>query len=48
MRKLREVAAKLQCKFVVSERRACRAIDQPRSCQRYTAKPGDDESVLVK
>jgi transposase InsO family protein len=42
------VAAKLQSKFAVSERRACGAIDQPRSCQRYVAKPRDDEGALVK
>jgi putative transposase len=39
---------KLQRKFAVSERRACRVIDQPRSCQRYAAKPWDDERALVK
>ena len=39
---------KLQEKFTVSERRACRVIGQPRSCQRYVVKPRDDESALVK
>lgn len=39
---------KLQQQFAVSERRACRAIDQPRSCQRYVAKPREDEPALVK
>jgi putative transposase len=39
---------KLQRKFAVSERRACRVVDQPRSCQRYAAQPRDDEGALVK
>lgn len=44
----REAAAKLQEEFAVSERRACQAIDQPRSSQRYEARPRDDERALVK
>ncbi|WP_231931103.1 IS3 family transposase [Botrimarina hoheduenensis] len=32
----------------LSERRACRAIGQPRSSQRYQAKPRGDEPRLVK
>ena len=39
---------KLQAEFSVSERRACRVIDQPRTSQRYQAKPRDDERALVK
>jgi transposase InsO family protein len=39
---------KLKKEFTISERRACRVIDQPRSCQRYAAKPRDDERALVK
>jgi len=39
---------KLQQEFTISERRACRVVDQPRSCQRYAAKPRDDEGALVK
>ena len=39
---------KLKQEFTISERRACRVLDQPRSCQRYVAKPRDDESALVK
>jgi putative transposase len=39
---------KLRKKFTISERRACRVLDQPRSCQRYVAKPRDDEQALVK
>ena len=39
---------KLQAKFAVSERRACRVVDQPRSCQRYVAQPRDDEQALVQ
>lgn len=37
----------LQAKFEVSERRACRVLEQPRSSQRYTAKVPDDEPALV-
>lgn len=44
----REAAAKLQAEFAVSERRACRVIDQPRASQRYRVKPRDDEAALVK
>jgi hypothetical protein len=39
---------KLRNEFTISERRACRVLDQPRSCQRYVAKPRDDEDALVK
>ena len=39
---------KLRKEFTISERRACRVLDQPRSCQRYVAKPREDEEVLVK
>jgi putative transposase len=39
---------KLEKEFTISERRACRVLDQPRSCQRYEAQPRDDESALVK
>lgn len=38
----------LQQEFDVSERRACQALDQPRSSQRYQAKTRDDEAALVK
>lgn len=38
----------MQGQFAVSERRACKALDQPRSSQRYQAKPRDDEPALVK
>jgi putative transposase len=38
----------LQEQFTVSERRACEVADQPRSSQRYEAKPRDDEPALVK
>ena len=40
--------AKLQQQFGVSERRACQAVDQPRSSQRYQAKVKEDEPALVK
>jgi putative transposase len=39
---------KLRKEFTISERRACRVLDQPRSCQRYVAKPREDEQALVK
>jgi putative transposase len=38
----------LAAQFDVSERRACEVLDQPRSSQRYEAKPRDDEGVLTK
>ena len=44
----REAAVKLQAEFAVSERRACRVVGQPRTSQRYLAKPRDDEAALVK
>ena len=39
---------KLQTEFAVSERRACRVTDQPRTSQRYEAKPRNDEPVLIR
>jgi transposase InsO family protein len=39
---------KLQEQFTVSERRACQVTGQPRTSQRYQAKPRDDERALVK
>lgn len=44
----RAAAKDLQAQFAVSERRACKAIRQPRSSQRYEARPRDDEAALVK
>ena len=38
----------LQSEFDVSERRACDVVGQPRSSQRYQAKPRVDEPALVK
>jgi hypothetical protein len=38
----------LQEQFTVSERRACQVTGQPRTSQRYQAKPRDDERALVK
>ena len=35
-------------KFQISERRACRVVDQPRSCQRYVVTPRTDEAPLIK
>jgi len=37
----------LQSKFGASERRACSVLEQPRSSQRYQAKPRSDEQALV-
>ena len=37
----------LQGSFHVSERRACRVVDQPRSSQRYRSQPRSDEGPLV-
>lgn len=34
--------------FPVSERRACAVVDQPRSTQRYCAKPKTDEATLCR
>ena len=47
-RRKRAAAVELQAKFAVSERRACQAIDQPRSSHRYQAKVPDDEPLLLK
>ncbi|AMV30481.1 IS2 transposase TnpB [Pirellula sp. SH-Sr6A] len=38
----------LQAKFSVSERRACRVLDQPRSTQRFVGQPKDDDARLTK
>ncbi|WP_145342447.1 IS3 family transposase [Rosistilla ulvae] len=43
----REAACKLQDCFGVSERRACRTLDQPRSSQRYEAKANEEEPRLI-
>jgi len=44
----RAAAADLQQEFSVSERRACQALEQPRSTQRYEPKPRHDELALAK
>jgi len=38
----------LQQTFEISERRACRVVDQPRSTQRYESQPRDDEAALTR
>ena len=38
----------LQRKFNVSERRACRVVDQPRSTQRFEGRPKDEDARLTK
>ena len=42
------VAVELVEEFAVSERRACRVLDQPRASQRYQAQPRSDEAALLK
>ena len=44
----RAAVGELQQQFAVSERRACRTLDQPRSCQRYESTPRTDEAPLTK
>jgi len=44
----REAAEQAQTALAVSERRACQAIDQPRSTQRYRPRPAEDEAKLVE
>ena len=44
----RAAVVELRTKFGVSERRACTVVDQPRSSQRFEAKPRTDEAPLVK
>ncbi len=44
----RAAVVELRTKFGISERRACKAIGQPRSSQRFKAKPRSDEAPLVK
>ena len=44
----RAAVEQLESEFDVSERRACLAVDQPRSSQRYQLKVRDDEAALVK
>ena len=39
---------RVQRRFEVSQRRACRLTGQPRSTQRYVSKIKDDEATLVK
>lgn len=44
----RAAVEELRAKFPISERRACRVLDQPRSCQRYASTPRTDEVPLIK
>ncbi|MEQ8209478.1 MAG: IS3 family transposase [Lacipirellulaceae bacterium] len=44
----REAVCKLQSQLDLSERRAYRVLDQPRSCQRCEARPRSDEANLVR
>ena len=44
----RQAVTQLQSKFQVSERRACRAVQQPRSSQRYVPTPRADEDALTQ
>lgn len=43
-----EAVSKLQSQLGMSERRTCRVLDQPRSCQRYQSQPRCDEPKLVQ
>lgn len=44
----REVVGQVQKAFGISERRACRAVEQPRSSQRYAGQTPHDEEPLTK
>jgi len=44
----RETVSHVHHRLGVSERRACRVLDQPRMTQRYGAKVRDDEAPLVR
>jgi putative transposase len=44
----RSAAAYLRQRFRVSERRSCGVLGQPRSTQRYAARPRDGEAALAK
>jgi putative transposase len=44
----REAACKLRDQFAVSERRACRVLNQPRSSQRRKPMPRHDEAALAR
>lgn len=44
----RAATCELQARFGVSERRACAALDQPRSTQRYQVKQRTDEAALCR
>jgi putative transposase len=44
----RAAVCALQTQFTVSERRACKALGQPRSSQRYQPQPRSDEAAVVK
>jgi transposase InsO family protein len=46
--KRRQVVAEVQESFAVSERRVCRAIEQPRSSQRYVAQLPDRDQSLIE
>lgn len=43
----RAAVCELQAKFAVSERRACKTLNQPRMSQRYEPQPRDDEPKLA-
>src|SRR4030042_1293942 len=44
----KEAVKRTQQKLDVSERRACRALRQPRSTQRYKPMPHEEEQLLIK
>lgn len=43
----REAVDHLEVSFAVSERRACKVLNQPRSSQRYERTPSDDEPKMI-
>jgi hypothetical protein len=44
----REAVIQLRTQWTMSERRACRILNQPRSSQRRKSKSRDDEAALLK
>jgi putative transposase len=44
----RQAVERVRCQLGVSERRACRVLEQPRTSQRYDVRLADDEHLLTK
>ena len=45
---MKHLQKNLQKNFCVSERRACRVVDQPRSSQRYLSMKADKDAALTQ